>query len=422
MPVIKKGEKQMTGTLITKKMRSGKKFLYVQLSYKNPQTGKWDKKQVPTGLEERGNKKKAAAMIPEIMEQYAYLSPNENILLRQINPEYLFIDYLDDWLTQKSYEIKKITYEGYVCYSNHIKEYFLPYNLKVREITSWHIDQYLKYQLKCGKINQKTKAKEPLAVRSVRSHKSILSAVFDQACIDGLIKTNPVAPVKVHGKQNKDYSEEEIFLTEEELTDLLLFLSENYPRLMPIAFVGAYYGLRRSELLGLKWDAVDFEKRIFTIRNTVVRSKTIVEAEETKTKDSYRSLFIFDNAEKCFNHLKNEQDEYRRFFGDCYKNTSGYVFTHEDGSCYTPDYISKQFTKAMVAFGRPEITFHKLRHTCASMAIERGWNIKQIQYWLGHRDIQTTLNIYAHYNKKKLNSTNEDMNFASKNSAKLFAS
>ena len=138
----------MTGTLITKKMRSGKKFLYVQLSYKNPETGKWDKKQIPTGLEEKGNKKKAAAMIPTIMEQYAYLSPNENIPIKKINPEYLFIDYLDDWLTQKSYEIKKTTYEGYVCRAAHIKEYFLPYSLKVKDMTSWHIDQYLKYQLK----------------------------------------------------------------------------------------------------------------------------------------------------------------------------------------------------------------------------------------------------------------------------------
>lgn len=412
----------MTGTLITKKMRSGKKFLYIQLSYKNPKTGKWEKKQIPTGLEEKGNKKKANKMIPQMIEEYAYLEGNIGHLVVDIDPECLFCDYLDKWLIQKAPEIKKNTYEGYIYRINHIKKYFLPYELKVRNVTSRHIDQFFKYELQFGKTNPKTKEKEPLSVRSVRSDKGILSAVFDQACIDGLIKTNPVTPVKVHGKQNKDYADEELFLTEEEVNELLLFLSGNYPRLMPIAFVGAYYGLRRSELLGLKWSAVDFKKKVFTIRNTVVRTKTILEAEETKTKDSYRSLFIFDNAEKCFNHLKKEQNEYRLFFGDSYKNTEGYVFTHEDGSCYTPDWISKQFKLAMISFGRPEITFHKLRHTCASMAIDRGWSIKQVQYWLGHRDIQTTLNIYTHYNKKKLNSTNEDMNFVSKNSAELFAS
>lgn len=412
----------MTGTIITKKMRSGKKFLYVQLSYKKPDSDTWEKKQISTGLEEKGNKKKAAEMIPKMIERYSYLEEISTFQNIHIDPECLLCDYMDDWLAQKALELKKNTYEAYVYRVAHIKEYFKPYKLKVRDVTSRHIDQYFKYELLYGKVNQKTKEKEPLSVRSVRSRKSILSALFDQACIDGLVKSNPVTPVKVHGKRNKDYAEEELFLTEDEVTDLLLFLSDNFPRLMPVAFVGAYYGLRRSEILGLKWSAIDFNKRTVTIRNTIVRTKTVLEAEETKTKESYRTLLLFDNAEKCFQHLKNEQIDYQNYFGDTYQNTGGYVFTHEDGRCYDPDWLSKQFKKATSAFGRPEITLHKLRHSCASMAIDRGWSIKQLQYWLGHSDIQTTMNIYAHYNKKKLNSVNEDMNFVSKNSAKLFVS
>lgn len=129
-------------------------------------------------------------MIPQTIEEYAYLEGDIGHLIVDVDPECLFCDYLDKWLIQKAPEIKQNTYEGYIYRINHIKKYFLPYELKVKNVTSRHIDQFFKYELQFGKTNQKTKEKEPLSVRSVRSDKSILSAVFDQACIDGLIKTN----------------------------------------------------------------------------------------------------------------------------------------------------------------------------------------------------------------------------------------
>ncbi|MDE7310029.1 MAG: tyrosine-type recombinase/integrase [Eubacterium sp.] len=82
-----------------------------------------------------------------------------------------------------------------------------------------------------------------------------------------------------------------------------------------------------------------------------------------------------------------------------YKNTDSYIFTWEDGTLYNPNYITKIFCKATKEFGRPEITLHNLRHSCASMLINRGWDLKKLQYWLGHMDTQTTLNIYAHFNR-----------------------
>lgn len=411
----------MTGSVITKSMRSGKRMLYIQLSYKDPSTNNWKTKHISTGLTEKGNKKKALEMIPSIVERYSYLEKVHEEVDKILNPEISFCDYLDLWLQHKKTEIEETTFESYEYRTNRIKVYFEPYNLKLLDVTSRHIDQYLKYELAYGKVNQKTKEKEPLSVRTVRSRKSILSAAFDQACIDGLIKHNPVTPVKVSGKKNSDYEEELLFLTEEEVTELLNFLSEKYPRLMPIGFVAAYFGLRRSELLGLKWSAINFDKRLLTIKNTVVRSKKVHEKERTKTKYSKRELFLFDNALQCFHFLKKEQDDYRKFFGNTYQNSKDYIFTNEDGSLYDPNLLSKHFSKATKKFGRPEITLHNLRHSCASIGINRGWDIKTLQYWLGHSDIQTTMNIYAHYSKKRLNSTNNDMNLASKDSVKLFA-
>lgn len=412
----------MTGTLQIKSTRTGKRLLYIQLSYKEPSTGKWKTKHISTGLVEKGNKKKAQELIPDIIERYSYLEQVHEEVDTQIDPEISLCDYLDLWLKHKQGEIDEVTFESYQYRLNRIKAYFEPYHLKLRDVSSRQIDQYLKYELAYGKINQKTKEKEPLSVRTVRSRKSILSAAFDQACIDGLLKYNPAAPVKVSGKKNSDYEEDLLFLTEDEIVDFLTFLSGKYPRLMPIAFIAAYYGLRRSELLGLKWSAINFDKRLITIKNTVVRSKNVHEKQKTKTKNSKRELYLFDNALECFRHLKKEQDEYKSFFGNTYKNGDDHILTKEDGACYDPNWLSKTFSKAADEFGRPEITLHNLRHSCASIAINRGWDVKTLQYWLGHSDIQTTMNIYAHYSKKRLNATNDDMNFASENSVKLFAS
>ena len=176
----------------------------------------------------------------------------------------------------------------------------------------------------------------------------------------------------------------------------------------------------RSELLGLKWSAVDFQKKTISIQNTVVKVKSVIEKESTKTKSSHRYFPLFDNAYKCLMQIKQEQDEYRSFFGNTYKNAGDYIFTKEDGSCYNPDLLSKLFKKAMEMYGRPEISLHKLRHSCASMAINQGWNVKQLQYWLGHSDVQTTMNIYAHYDRQNLNKVGEDMNSMSSKAAELF--
>jgi integrase len=286
------------------------------------------------------------------------------------------------------------------------------------------VDKFVRYLLRYGKTNQKTHRLEPLAVRTVRSIKSILLAVYNQAAIDGLVTSNPVSLVTVHGKKNTDYQEEMLFLSEAECSELMNFLADEanplFHKLVPICFFGIYYGLRRSEILGLRWDAIDYEKKTICIQHTIVRVKTTEAKDSTKTVNSFRTLALFPTAEQCLNQVKALQDEYRKFFGDSYQNSDGYVFTWENGRPYDPDYISKLFSKATEAFGRPEITLHKLRHTCASMLINKGWDVKKLQYWLGHSDTCTTLNIYSHFDRKRLNEVPDDLEELSESCIDLF--
>lgn len=411
----------MRGILLTKKLPSGKSYYYVRLNYKDFAEKTWKTKTLATKLETKNNKRKAEAMVKEFMEEYAYLEEEPTEFPEHIKPEIRICEYLDLWLADKERDLKKSTYESYVYRVNCIKRYFEKENPKVVDVTPKMLDTYFKYCLKYGKINQKTKKREPLAVRSVRSYKSILYAAFNQAVIDELIKMNPVLTVSVHGKKNQDYSEDLLFMTEEEIAELLHFLAKNYPRLVGIAFMGAYYGLRRSEILGLKWSAIDFNKKTISISHTVVRVKTVTASDSTKTYSSKRILNLFETAEKCLLKIKQEQEENKAFFKSTYKNKQGYVFTWDDGRAYQPDYITTLFSQATEAFGRPEITLHKLRHSCASMLINKGWDVKKLQYWLGHKDTQTTLNIYAHFNRQRLNTSSNDLAEISLASADLFA-
>ena len=408
----------MTGTIITKTLSSGKTRYYIRLNFK--QNGVWHTKTLSTGLEAKNNKRKAEALIPQYLDKYSYLEQTQ-INNTVFDSNVTLYNYLEAWLQSKRLNLRESTSEAYTFRVEKIKRYFKGSKIKLIDVSPAVIDEFFNYSLKFGKTNQKTGQKEALSVRSVRSYKSILNAVFNQAIIDVLISSNPVSCVRVHGKKNKDYSEEMLFMTELEISDFLHFLADKYPRLVGIAFMGAYYGLRRSEILGLKWDAIDFEKRTIAIQHTIVRVKQIQAGNVTKTNAGNRTLYLFEAATKCLQAIRNKQEEDRNFFGNSYANTSGYVFTWEDGRIYDPNYISREFKKASAAFGRPEITLHKLRHSCASMLINKGWDIKKLQYWLGHEDVQTTLNIYAHFNRERLNGSENDLAEISMSAADLFA-
>lgn len=424
MPVVMKGG-NMTGSLVEKTLKSGNTYYYIKLSYKDTETGLWCQKLLSTGLESNGNKRKATAMIQPYIERYSYLEAPPKDLALNVDANVTVCDYVKEWLDEvKLNDIESTTYVSYVYRAKHILNYFETTNPRLADITPRMLDKFFKYLRLKGKTNQKTHEKEALSVRSVRSVKSILHSIFEQASVDGIITINPVKSVSVKGKKNSDYSEDMLFLTETECQELLSFLNSSdnpeFNFLLPIAFLGIYYGLRRSEILGLKWSAIDCERKLIHIRHTIVRIKDIEARDSTKTKSSHRDLALFQTAEKCLQHVKEKQNEEKEYWGNTYKNKEGYIFTKEDGSMYDPNYISKVFSKATTAFGRPEITLHKLRHTCASLLIDKGWDVKRVQYWLGHSDIQTTLNIYAHYNTAKINSSANDLEAIASECIKFF--
>ncbi len=188
---------------------------------------------------------------------------------------------------------------------------------------------------------------------------------------------------------------------------LMLNVIEDEP-LAPLIKVTALYGLRRSELLGLKWSSINFTNKEVTIQSVVSRFSTIVEKDDTKTEDSRRTYPMTPAIEQIFLEAKEKEESNRELFGDAYIEND-YVFKWDDGHPYTPDYITRTFKKILKRHNMPLIRLHDLRHSCATILLESGHNLKDVKDWLGHADIQTTGNIYGHLTKNHLKAVGADI-------------
>ena len=177
--------------------------------------------------------------------------------------------------------------------------------------------------------------------------------------------------------------------------------------------LGAFYGLRRSEAVGLRWDAIDYERKTLTIKHTVTQmnvdgKQTIVDKERTKTKSSYRTLPLVAPFEKLLHELKAEQEEHRKVCGSAYcTEFLDYIYVNEIGERIKPNFITQNFPLTLEKAGLRRIRYHDLRHSCASLLYANGVSLKDIQEWLGHSDISTTSNIYTHLDySSKVSSAN----------------
>lgn len=173
--------------------------------------------------------------------------------------------------------------------------------------------------------------------------------------------------------------------------------------------IAAVYGLRREEVLGLKWDCIDFIGKTITIKHTVQRFKIngktqFVVKDKTKSQSSYRTLPLFDFIEDLLKEYKTMYTEYKKIFGNTYcTKYKDYVCLMPNGELMKPGYLSHTFSKLLEDNELKRIRLHDLRHSCATLLVQNKVPIKDIQIWLGHSNIQTTM-IYTH-----LDETNKEV-------------
>ena len=172
------------------------------------------------------------------------------------------------------------------------------------------------------------------------------------------------------------------------------------------------YGLRRGEVLGLRWQDIDFESKSIFICNTRIRVKEVIE-KQPKSEASLRTLPLIPHIERYLLRLREQQNEDKLLMGKCYTDCD-YVCRKRDGTPTNMDSCNGVFKRILRKNNLQDIRLHDLRHCTASFLLKNGASMKEIQIWLGHSDISTTMNIYTHVDyemKKTTANLMNDMNF-----------
>ena len=285
--------------------------------------------------------------------------------------------------------MEKTTFSSYTqMVKGKIAPYFRNTGLTLDGIQAKHIQSFYLHELKTV---------SPGTV--IHYHANIHKALKYAVKMD-LIPFNPADKVERPKKQRyiADY------YRQEEL-ERLLEASKDHPYSLLIQMT-AFYGLHRSEALGLKWDAIDFEQGTISVKRTV--TSTIIdgkyqefEQQSAKTKSSLRTLPLIGSFREYFMQVKEAQELNKRVCGNCYNyEYDGFVFVDELGERMRVEYLTNAFPKFLESHGLRRMRFHDLRHSCASLLLANGVPLKHIQEWLGHSDFTTTANIYAHLDYK----------------------
>lgn len=376
----------ITGSLQTK---NGKYYAVINLKDIN---GKRKPKWIATGLDIKGNKRKAEQILRDKIQEYEL---NENIIPTDI----LFSDYVVYWLNLIEKKVDTITHQGYKSVAEaHIIPYFKEKGVKLSNIKRNDIQEYIDIKGKCGRLD----GKGGLSPKTIKTHKLIIQLVCKEAVKNDLILKNPCEFVVLPKQQRREAD----FYSIDELQKMFSELKNE--QLYPLLYFTVMYGLRRSEVLGLKWDSINLDNNIITIKHTVVRFTSIVEKDSTKNASSYRSYPITQDVKNILLMLKEQEEENRRLFGGEYVEND-YIFKWQDGKPFAPDYVTMKFSKLLKQHNLRHIRFHDLRHSCASLLVANGFMLKDIQEWLGHSDIQVTANIYAHLDVKRKSSIANSM-------------
>ena len=304
--------------------------------------------------------------------------------------------WLDTYVAQNVKTSTRISYEGIV------KNQLIPRigHIKLTKLKKTDIETMYNDLL----LNGRSDGKGGLSVKTVDNIRICLHKALQTAYENEYIVKNPASIAKVPTLKSTNTEKKEIEILSKQEQQALMAVCNNTPYGMGI-ITTLYTGVRMGELLGIMWSDIDFDKKTISISKQVNRlhdysegatSKTRLGIQEdTKTKTSNRIVSINDNLLVQLQQYKDEQDKHIKKWGKAYNNL-GMVFAREDGYYIDPSTFRDKYVKALEEAGLKPYTFHALRHTFASRALEAGVPIKVVSKILGHASVQITMDTYMH--------------------------
>ena len=287
-------------------------------------------------------------------------------------------EYLERWLSNSVRDtVRQRTYEGY----EHMVERHISPTLgrvKLKSLTPAHVRALYRERLDSG-----------LSARTVQYAHTTLNKALKQAVADGLIPRNAAASVKPPRPRRSEIKP----LGPKQVRALFDAVSGH--RLEALYAVAVTAGLRKGELLGLRWEDVDLERGMLQVRRVLseARSGRIFEAPKS---GKGRQIRLTQGTAKALRAHRKRQLEERMEKAGLWQE-EGLVFPSEVGTPLSARNLQRHFKSVLKRAGLPGTTrFHDLRHTCATLLLRQGVHVKYVQELLGHADVALTLNVYSH--------------------------
>ena len=314
------------------------------------------------------NKRRAQEKLQELCAEYTRRQQVE-----QNHPNVILLDFIERWIEGRKSEISPSTYRNYQHMAeHHMRNYFG--EIQLREVSYQTIEGYYQYLQEQG-----------LSSTTIQHHHMLLQSVFREACKREIILRNPIEFVSKPKRQRPKAN----YYSEQEARQLLGAIKGTKLEL-PFTLALAY-GLRRSEVLGLRWQDIDFENQTLLVCHSVIEGiddgkRVVCQKDTLKQAASYRTLPLF---EPIITLLQKEW-EHKKVFKPVYVCSDRY------GDVMKPDVVTHDFQKFLAENGMRHIRFHDLRHSCASLLIAKHTPLIQVQHWLGHSTMITTADLYSH--------------------------
>lgn len=342
------------------------------------------------GLPEGANKTKVNKAFREVVAQYEQEFWEEQERGGRPPADIPVYDYLVSYLKRVEPELQKNTIVSYRSMTNgKIRRYFQRRpqltvgNLKPQDIQDFYQSLFA----------------DGVVANTVIHYHALLRRAFQQAFKEERIGANPFDRVG-RPKKNKFHGEN---YTQEELLTLLHLARGDV--IFPAILLAGAMGLRRSEALGVRWSRIDWEKRTVLLDTKIVEyqengKKKVEPVEEMKNKSSRRTLPLPDPVVEMLQVQKEHREVYRKMFQGSYNaQYLDYVCVNQLGELLRPSYVTDHFRELLEKYGLRHIRFHDLRHTFASLLINQDVPLINVSNFLGHSDLSTTANIYAHLDK-----------------------